>query len=191
MQACGAPMNGQLFKSLQNPWLASVGSFGLIVALLVCMFAVFPRPLPTLEGINTMPWWAPLGGLIGAVAVYAGLVLVEKVGAGPYTGLTVTASLLTSIAIDQFGVFGMEVHRCGLWRALGAGLMVAGVDTHREILTLNPITLPGHESVPAPTAKHALPLQAARTVVELMRRNNVPLPHCGTQLGANKNGHGW
>ncbi len=83
-------MNGQLFKSLQNPWLASVGSFGLIVALLVCMFAVFPRPLPTLEGINTMPWWAPLGGLIGAVAVYAGLVLVEKVGAGPYTGLTVT-----------------------------------------------------------------------------------------------------
>lgn len=51
LQAMGAPMNAQLKKSLVNPWLASIVSFGLIVA-----FAVVPRPLPTSEGINTMPW---------------------------------------------------------------------------------------------------------------------------------------
>lgn len=100
LQACGAPMNGQLFKSLQNPWLSSLVSFGLIVAFFACAFAVSPRPLPTAAGINAMPWWAPIGGLVGAVAVYAGLAFVQKVGAGPFTGLTVTASLLTSIAID-------------------------------------------------------------------------------------------
>ena len=33
---------------------------------------ILPRPLPTIEGISTMPWWAPLAGLTGAVAVFAG-----------------------------------------------------------------------------------------------------------------------
>lgn len=40
-----------------------------------------------------MPWWAPLGGLVGAVQVYAGLTLVNKVGAGPFVGLTVSLHL--------------------------------------------------------------------------------------------------
>ena len=30
-----------------------------------------------------MPWWAPLGGVIGAFAVVAGLMFVDKVGAAP------------------------------------------------------------------------------------------------------------
>ncbi len=127
LQACGSPMNGQLNKSLTNSWLASAVSFGLITAFFICAFAVLPRPLPTLEGITTMPWWAPLGGLVGAVAVYAGLVLVNQVGAGAYTGLTVTAALLTSLVIDNFGWFHMEVHPLNLPRILGGVLMVGGI----------------------------------------------------------------
>lgn len=127
LQAMGAPMNAQLKKSLVNTWLASLVSFGLIVAFFIGAFAVVPRPLPTTEGINTMPWWAPLGGLIGAVAVYAGLTQVDKVGAGPFTGLTVTAALITSIVIDHFGFLRMEVHTLNIWRALGALLMIGGI----------------------------------------------------------------
>lgn len=127
LQSCGAPMNGQLYKSLGNPWLASLISFALIVALFVCLTAMFPRPLPTLDGISHMPWWAPLGGIIGAVQVYAGLTLVSRVGAGPFMALTVTAALLTSIVIDHFGLLRMPVHPCGALRAIGAVLLVAGV----------------------------------------------------------------
>jgi transporter family-2 protein len=32
-----------------------------------------------------------------------------------------------SLAIDHFGLFGIEVHSLNLWRALGAGLLVAGI----------------------------------------------------------------
>jgi transporter family-2 protein len=127
LQACAAPMNGQLYKSLQNPWLTALVSFALVVCVFLCLSACLPRPLPSIEGIAAMPWWAPLGGLIGSVAVYSGLTLVGKVGNGPFTALTVTAALLTSIAIDHFGFLRMEVHPCGLWRAVGAVLMVAGV----------------------------------------------------------------
>ena len=79
LQAMGPPMNGQLRISLVNPWVATLVSFGLIMALFVIVAAVFPRPLPTAEGLANMPWWAPLGGIIGAFAVVAGLLFVDRV----------------------------------------------------------------------------------------------------------------
>jgi transporter family-2 protein len=127
LQTCGAAMNAQLFQSLQNKWLANAVSFALILAFFLCVFAIFPNPLPTGDGISKMPWWAPLGGLVGAVQVYAGLTLVHKVGAGPFVGLTVTAALITSLVLDHYGWFHMPVHAINLWRILGALLMVGGV----------------------------------------------------------------
>ena len=127
MQAWGPPMNGALRIALTNPWLASMVSFLPIVALLACLILCQPRPLPTIAGISAMPWWAPLGGLVGAFAVIAGLMFVNKVGAGPFAGLTITANILMSLAIDHFGWFGMNVHPMGGWRVLGAALMVGGI----------------------------------------------------------------
>ena len=127
LQAIGSAMNAQLYKSLVNPWLASLVSFSLIVAFFLAAFAVLHKPLPSMAQVIQIPWWAPLAGVIGALAVYAGLVLVGKVGAGPYTGFNVTAALITSIAIDHFGWLNVEVHRAHPMRLLGAVLMVGGV----------------------------------------------------------------
>ena len=66
-------MNGALRQALSNPWLASIVSFLPIVVFLVVLFFCQPRPLPTVEGVGGMPWWAPLGGLVGAFAVVCGL----------------------------------------------------------------------------------------------------------------------
>ena len=87
LQALGPPMNGVLRKALTNPWLASLVSFLPIVALLGVLWFCLPRPLPTAEGIGATPWWAPLGGVVGAFA-----------------GLTITANILMSLAIDHFGL---------------------------------------------------------------------------------------
>jgi transporter family-2 protein len=120
-------MNGALRTALTNPWLASMVSFLPIVALLACLILCQPRPLPTVAGISAMPWRAPLGGLVGAFAVIAGLLFVNKVGAGPFAGLTITANILMSLAIDHFGWFGMAVHQLSGWRVLGAALIVGGI----------------------------------------------------------------
>ena len=127
LQAWGPPMNGALRNALTNPWLASLVSFLPIVAFLLVVFACLPRPLPTVAGVTAMPWWAPLGGLIGAFAVVSGLLFVDRVGAGAFAGLTITANILMSLAIDQFGMLHMEPHPMNLWRAIGAVLMVAGI----------------------------------------------------------------
>ena len=127
LQTCGAAMNGQLNKSLVNPWLASAVSFALITFFFAGAFLVLPHPLPTSKDLSTMPWWAPLGGLVGAVQVYAGLTLVHKVGTGAFMGFTVTAALITSLVIDHFGWLRMEQHPLSLWRVAGGVLLIAGV----------------------------------------------------------------
>lgn len=127
LQAWGPPMNGALRNALTNPWLASVVSFLPVVAFLFVVMVCFPRPMPTADGVAAMPWWAPLGGLVGAVAVVVGLFFVDKVGAGPLAGLTITANILMSLLIDHFGMFGMPVHSLNVWRAIGGALMAAGI----------------------------------------------------------------
>ena len=127
LQAMGPPMNGALRQALVNPWIATLVSFALIVALFVIVAAILPRPLPTTEGLSRMPWWAPLGGIIGAAAVITGLLFVDRVGAGPLAAMTVSANLIMSVAIDHFGLLNMPVHALSLLRAAGVGLLIAGV----------------------------------------------------------------
>jgi bacterial/archaeal transporter family-2 protein len=127
LQAWGPPMNSALKKALVNPWLSSFVSFVPIVAFLLVLLLCLPRPLPTMEGVSQMPWWAPLGGLIGAFAVVAGLMFVSKVGAGAFAGMTITANFLMSLLIDKYGWFGMSVHELSAGRLTGAALMVAGI----------------------------------------------------------------
>jgi bacterial/archaeal transporter family-2 protein len=127
LQAWGPPMNGALRNSLSNPWLASIVSFLPIIALLMVVWFCLPKPMPTAESVSNMPWWAPLGGLVGSFAVIAGLMFVDKVGAGAFAGLTITANILMSLAIDQFGLFGVEQHSMNTGRSIGAALLVAGI----------------------------------------------------------------
>jgi len=127
LQAVGAAMGGELNKSLQNPWLATSVLFMLVLFLTVGMLACMPRPLPTISDFAAMPWWAPLGGIVGAVAVFAGFIFIQKLGAGPVNGVTITANIIASLAIDHFGLLRMEQHSMNPYRAAGALLMVAGV----------------------------------------------------------------
>src|ERR1700761_4264078 len=127
LQAWGPPMNGALRGALTNPWLASLVSFLPVIGFLFVLWVCLPTPLPSAAGVAAMPWWAPLGGLIGAFAVIAGLLFVNKVGAGAFAGLTITANILMSLVIDKFGWFGMDVHPLTGWRMLGAALMVGGI----------------------------------------------------------------
>ena len=127
LQAAGNSMNAKLRNALVNPWLAATISFSLIVFVFAFVFMVRPSPLPSLDQLAAMRWWGPLGGLAGAVAVFGGLAFVDKVGAGPFNGLLITANILTSLAIDNFGWFGMGAHAQSPIHLIGGALMVGGI----------------------------------------------------------------
>lgn len=59
--------------------------------------------------------------------MFAGLLLIQKLGAGPVNGVTITANILASLLIDHFGLLHMEQHSLNPYRIVGAILMIAGV----------------------------------------------------------------
>jgi transporter family-2 protein len=127
LQTCGAAMNGQLNKSLVNPFLAAGVSFAVITFFFVALFFAMPHPMPNAGDLKAMPWWAVFGGLVGAVQVFAGLTLVNKVGTGTFMAVTVSSALIASLAVDHFGWFRMNVHSMSPLRALGGVLLIGGV----------------------------------------------------------------
>ena len=48
-------------------------------------------------------------------------------GSSLFTGVTVTASLLASVALDHFGLIGFKQHAASPGRLAGCALMVAGL----------------------------------------------------------------
>ena len=127
LQTCGAAMNGQLNKSLVNPYLASSVSFAIITFFFMALFFAMPHPLPGLDDLKALPWWAVFGGLVGAVQVFAGLTLVNRVGAGTFMAITVSSALIASLVVDHFGWFRMNVHHVSPLRLLGGALLIGGV----------------------------------------------------------------
>ena len=127
LQALGNSMNAQLRGRLVNPWLTATVSFLPIVFVFAALFFLMPTPLPTLDSLAEMPWYAPIGGVAGAVAVFGGLAFVDKVGAGPFNGLVITGNILTSLALDAFGLFGLHASGFKLLPWIGGLLMVGGI----------------------------------------------------------------
>ena len=120
--------NATLSKSLGQPWLAAlvVVFFNAIIFFGVGL-ATHKLAVPSLGQIAKVPWWAWLGGVTSAAIITAQLFVSEKVGAGVFLGLLVTAGVVTSILLDNFGLVGFKVHPTSLWRILGGALMIVGV----------------------------------------------------------------
>ena len=118
--------NAQLNKQLQAPvWTGiTVYIIGLVGMLVVQAFIRQPIPIANAGSVS---WWAWTGGLISILSTVAGLLLVQRLGSGTFTGLSITASLVVSVVMDQFGWMGLKHHPASPGRIIGCGLLVAGV----------------------------------------------------------------
>jgi bacterial/archaeal transporter family-2 protein len=118
--------HGQLSKQLQQ-WAWSglvvyiVGMLGMLAVL-----AVVRQPLPVQQA-HQVSWWAWTGGLISIFSTIAALLLVQKLGSGIFTSLSVTSALVMSVLLDQFGLLGMKQHPVSVGRLIGCGLLIVGV----------------------------------------------------------------
>ena len=118
--------NAQLNKQTHSPLWAGiiVYSTGLLGLLLVQVFARQAFPASTLGKVN---WWAWTGGLISLVSTIVGLTLTQKLGSGLFTGLSLTAAVITSVTLDHFGIVGLKQHTASPGRLIGCALLVAGI----------------------------------------------------------------
>ena len=73
------------------------------------------------------PWYAYIGGFLGAFYVIIVIIFAQQLGSATLTGVAVTAQLLTAVILDSFGWVGFIKREVPWPRILGAVLMVIGV----------------------------------------------------------------
>ena len=119
--------NATLNKALDQPILAAfaVLATNLVVYLIAAPFVGLGWPGS--DRIVATPWWAWIGGLCGGLYVLSAIFLAERLGAAVFTGLVVTAGIVTSIILDHFGWVGFQQHSAGFWRIAGGAIMIAGL----------------------------------------------------------------
>ncbi len=122
-----APINARLGRSVGSLQAASF-SFIVGTVALVCIAAAFSRQgLGTLSNVAHVPWWALVGGLLGATYVTVAILTVRTLGASGLTAAVITGQLAVSVAIDRFGLLGIARQPIALHRVVGLVLLVAGV----------------------------------------------------------------
>src|SRR5690606_13737164 len=100
--AAQAVINARLRVSLGSPlWAAAVQTLvGLLLILVVAGLARHTVPLA--EQASRVPWWAWIGGLIGATYVVVSLTLVSHLGAALMLSAMIVGQLTAALLIDHY-----------------------------------------------------------------------------------------
>jgi len=121
-----APINSRLGRTVGGLQAASF-SFLIGTLALVSLTFVLRDGLGSFGRLGNLPWWALIGGLLGAVYVFVALEAVRTLGASGLTAVVITGQLAISVLIDRFGLLGVARQHVSVSRLLGLALLLAGV----------------------------------------------------------------
>ena len=124
--ATQAGINAQLSRSLGSPVLAATVSF-IVGTLALGVWALgMYRQWPDRATAAGAPWWAWTGGLLGAVFVVATAAFAKRLGAATLISVAIAGQMTFALVLDHFGLVGFDVRPVGLWRIIGAVLLIGG-----------------------------------------------------------------
>jgi bacterial/archaeal transporter family-2 protein len=121
-----APINARLGRAVGSLQAATV-SFLVGTVALVTITAVAGGGFATLSHVGRAPWWAFVGGLLGATYVTVAILTVRTLGASGLTAAVIAGQLAISVVIDRFGLLGVVRQPIALHRVAGLVLLVIGV----------------------------------------------------------------
>ena len=122
--ALQAPINSGLGKSI-GTFQAAFLSF-LLGTVVLAAIAALSGGFGSLAGIRQVAPVFLLGGVLGAIYVTTVLVTVRSLGAGGVTAATITGQLAMSVALDQFGLLGVDRDPLTVDRIVGLALLALG-----------------------------------------------------------------
>ncbi|MBN8528797.1 MAG: DMT family transporter [Caulobacterales bacterium] len=124
--ALQAPTNARLMTAVGSPVNAAFVSFAVGTAALGIL-ALMLQARPDMTAAKSLPWYAWVGGLYGAIFVVAATWGVPRLGVALTITLMVAGQLLVGLILDHFGAFGQPVQPLNLGRVAGVVLVIAGV----------------------------------------------------------------
>lgn len=118
--------NTRLKEAFGEALPAVIVSSTIGVAVLLIATLATRTPWPPAARVAGAPWWAWLGGVLGAIYAIATVLLARRLGAATLTALVVTGQLVCSVVLDHFGALGFTEHALSAGRVVGCLLMIAG-----------------------------------------------------------------
>jgi len=119
-----AGVNARLAKFVGGPVRASMVSFAVGAVALFLVVLLFYRSQN--QHASDAPWWAWIGGLLGAFYVTSTVVVPIRIGAAAFFGILVAAQLVASVVLDKYGWIGFPKHDLSAGRLVGVALLIAG-----------------------------------------------------------------
>ena len=120
-------LNANLRIALNSAALSGFVSYFVGTLCMVALAIALRDPLPTATVVTRLPWWTWSGGLFGAIYVGLSILLLPRLGATAFVGLLITGQMITSLAVDNYGLLGLAQRPVDAPRAIGVALLVAGV----------------------------------------------------------------
>lgn len=120
------PINAQIAAVLGSPLLAATCSITISLVMILIARLVLDHTSINWARIGALPWWALIGGAVGALFVIGALVVAPKVGVAAFFVFVVLGQLAGAAIIDRLGAFGVPVVAISWPRMAGIALVFAG-----------------------------------------------------------------
>jgi transporter family-2 protein len=125
--AAQALINARLQVAAGNYIFAATLSFAVGLISLLAVLVVQPSGAVSGHSLGSAPWWAWMGGALGALYVLISIYVAPRIGAAALLSAVVLGQLSFSLVADHFGFFGINPHAVSAPRLLGVVLVIAGV----------------------------------------------------------------
>ena len=125
--AMQAPINAVLAREVGDPTAAAAISFAIGFLVLAGLAWARGAPVANLATLTSLPWWALMGGVLGAIWVWAAIWSVPRLGVVTMFGAMILGQLLAAIILDARGAFGLEPKPIDLSRLTAIALVASGV----------------------------------------------------------------
>ena len=120
-----AGINLRLRYALADPVWAALISFA-VGTLALAVYALATRPVPTLAMASSAPWWAWLGGMLGAFFVTVTIILAANLGAATSMAWLLAGQFAAALVLDHFGLVSYAVRAVSWERVAGVALVIVG-----------------------------------------------------------------
>jgi transporter family-2 protein len=130
LAGAGMPMqagiNLRLRHALGDPVMAALVSFAVGTACLLAYAVAARLSLPPAGTLAGTPWWAWIGGALGAFFVFATIVLAGQLGAATTMAWLLAGQFLAALILDHFGLISFAMREVTWPRVAGVALIIAG-----------------------------------------------------------------
>ena len=119
-------LNSGVARSVGNPYAATAIMFA-IAALIALGLALPLYGHPTIAQLGSAPPISYGAGLLIGFYGLSATIIIPRLGAASFIAFILVAQLLTSAAVDQFGMFGMVRRPIDITKMVGLIVIVAGI----------------------------------------------------------------